>query len=107
MPNSTEFLTLLFADDTTFTISGVNISNLFQKANIELEKTSKWFQSNKLTLNVKKTKCMLFSEKTVNLEPNHLIIGVKFVEQVGTNCKQNTLNLSVMYLMTKPHGKVI
>ena len=48
LPNSTEFLTLLFADDTTFTMSGFNIETLFQKANVELEKTSKWFQSNKL-----------------------------------------------------------
>ena len=54
LPNATEFLTLLFADDTTFQYSGVNLDNLFQTANSELDKASVWFQANKLTLNVKK-----------------------------------------------------
>ena len=43
LPNATEFLTLLFADDTTFQLSGVNLNLLFEKSNIELEKASKWF----------------------------------------------------------------
>ena len=63
LPNATEFLTLLFADDTTFQFSGVNLDTLFEKCNIELKKASVWFNANKLTLNVKKTKFMLFSEK--------------------------------------------
>ena len=36
--NATEFLTLLFADDTTFQFSDVNIDTLFEKCNNELEK---------------------------------------------------------------------
>ena len=56
LPNATEFLTLLFADDTTFQVSGVNIEQLFELANSELEKSSVWFRANKLTLNVKKNK---------------------------------------------------
>ena len=56
LPNATEFLTLLFADDTTFQYSGVDLDTLFEKCNIELEKASKWFKANKLTLNVKKNK---------------------------------------------------
>jgi hypothetical protein len=38
LPNATEFLTLLFADDTTFRYSDVHLENLFEKYNIELEK---------------------------------------------------------------------
>ena len=56
LPNATEFLTLLFADDTTFQYSGTNLDLLFEKCNFELEKASTWFKSNRLTLNVKKTK---------------------------------------------------
>ena len=56
LPNATNFLTLLFADDTTFQISGVDTDQLFLLANSELEKASVWFKANKLTLNVKKTK---------------------------------------------------
>ena len=39
LPNSTEFLTLLFADDTTFQLSSTNLPNLFLLANTELKKS--------------------------------------------------------------------
>ena len=54
LPNATDLLTLLFADDTTFQVSGTNIQDLFEIANTELAKASNWFKANKLTLNVKK-----------------------------------------------------
>ena len=75
LPNATEFLTLLFADDTTFQVSGVDLSQLFNFANLELEKSSIWFKSNKLTLNVKKTKFMLFSDTNSGIETNSLKLG--------------------------------
>ena len=37
VPNASEFSTLLFVDDTTFQISGMNTDHLFQMANSELE----------------------------------------------------------------------
>ena len=90
LPNATSFLTLLFADDTTFQISDINTEFLFNKANLELEKASNWFQANKLTLNVKKTKYMLFQEKENNSNVGTLQLksGNKIVEQVGTNCTE-------------------
>ena len=90
LPNATEFLTLLFADDTTFQYSGVNLDTLFEKCNIELEKASVWFKANKLTLNVKKTKFMLFNGKNpqLNLQGLHLKIGDKLIAQVGSECKE-------------------
>ena len=90
LPNATEFLTLLFADDTTFQYSGDNLDLLFEKSNFELEKASIWFKANKLTLNVKKTKFMLFCDKKsqINLQYLNLKIGDKLIEQVGTNCKE-------------------
>ena len=90
LPNATNFLTLLFADDTTFQISDIDSEFLFDKANIELEKASNWFNANKLTLNVKKTKYMLFLDKnqTNSVNPFQIKIGDKIVEQVGTNCKE-------------------
>ena len=54
MPETTDFLTLLFADDTTFQLLGVVLDQLFDIANSELEKSSVWFRAKKLTLNVKK-----------------------------------------------------
>ena len=88
LPNSVSFFTLLFADDTTFQLSDVNLDSLFERANCELKKASVWFKSNKLTLNVKKTKFMVFSDKNLQLTPNILKIGDQIVDQVGTNCKQ-------------------
>ena len=90
LPNATEFLTLLFADDTTFQITGQKIETLFEKCNLELVKAATWFKTNKLTLNVKKTKFMLFEgkkEKT-NLEGLDLKIDDKIIDQVGSNCEE-------------------
>ena len=90
LPKATDFFTLLFADDTTFQLSGPDIDFLFERANAELQKASVWFNSNKLTLNVKKTKFMLFSEKNqkIKLKDKKLYIGQQTIEQVGSNCKE-------------------
>ena len=56
LPSATCFLSILFADDTSFQSSSDNVIDLFNKANMELEKTADWFSANKLTLNVKKNK---------------------------------------------------
>ena len=71
LPNATDFLTLLFADDTTFQVSGVDLDQLFAHANSELDKTTTWFKANKLTLNVKKTKFMLFSDSNTSIGTNN------------------------------------
>ena len=60
LPLSNNFFTLLFADDTTFQIQNSNLTSLFENANVELQKAKVWFQCNKLTLNVSKTKYILF-----------------------------------------------
>ena len=90
LPNATDFLTLLFADDTTFQYSGNNIATLFEKCNSELKKAATWFKANKLTLNVKKTKFMLFEGKKdkTNLEGLNLKIDDKIIDQVGSNCEE-------------------
>ena len=85
LPNATDFLTLLFADDTTFQISGVDIDQLYLNANSELEKASVWFKANKLTLNVKKTKYMLFSDHNSSNCNNNLYIGGQVVN-LEINC---------------------
>ena len=76
-------------------------------ANCELKKASVWFKSNKLTLNVKKTKFMVFSDKNLQLAPNILKIGDQIVDQVGTNCKQKYFKFVAMSLMITCPGKDI
>ena len=51
---------LLFVDDTTLQLSSSNIYELYCTANKELKQVSEWFKANKLTLNINKTKYILF-----------------------------------------------
>lgn len=53
-----------FADDTTVFASGNNLRFLYRKINADLEILSKWFDSNTLTLNVEKSKYMVFRPKS-------------------------------------------
>ena len=54
---------LLFADDAVLTLSHESPKHLEKKVNAEMKKLHSWFTANKLTLNLKKTKFMLFSKK--------------------------------------------
>ena len=51
----------LYADDTAIFVKGKSVDAINSTLNTELEKVSKWLQKNYLTLNVKKTKSMLFA----------------------------------------------
>ena len=89
LPTATNFFTILFADDTTFQLSGSNMPELFEKANVELAKASDWFISNKLTLNIKKTKYILFRPKSTKIDFSNLVlkIGDEKIERIGNGCK--------------------
>ena len=53
-------------------------NNIERKINYELEKVNLWLKANKLSLNVKKTKCMFFHKRKtlphINLSLNDVII---------------------------------
>ena len=51
---------LAFADDTTILISEKNKKNLYDNANEELNNIDNWLVTNKLFLNIDKTKCLHF-----------------------------------------------
>ena len=57
---------ILFADDTTLLLAGSNIEKLIDNANLDLINTDNWLISNKLTLNISKTKFILFSRARQN-----------------------------------------
>ena len=50
----------LFADDTNVFLSHKDLNYLSDMINLELDKLSIWFKANKLSLNLKKTKFMVF-----------------------------------------------
>ena len=62
---------------------------VYKTANIELEKAAVWFRANKLTLNVSKTKYILFRKSgvSVNLDNVLLKIGDKIIERRGEDCE--------------------
>ena len=50
----------MFGDDTNLFLSHKNIDTPFDSMNVELANFSTWFKSNKLSLNINKTKWLLF-----------------------------------------------
>ena len=75
----------MFADDTYFFYSLENIKGLFHTVNSELEKISQWFKANKLSINIKKTKFILFNKSSskdeIPLKLPALMIGNNNIER--------------------------
>ena len=53
----------MFADDTSLTLSADDPAALEEKLNNDIDEVQMWLQSNKLTLNVKKTKYMIIGSQ--------------------------------------------
>ena len=51
---------VLYADDTTLSVSGKCVENIQTLLNDDLDTVSQWLNVNRLTLNATKTKTMLF-----------------------------------------------
>ena len=52
----------MFGDDTNLFLTHKDISLLFETTNLQLERINQWFISNKLSLNVSKTKQSFFNK---------------------------------------------
>ena len=61
--SSNIFSFVLFTDDTTVYVQHDLIDGAIQILNSELAKVAEWFDSNKLTLNVNKTRMLMMSKK--------------------------------------------
>ena len=56
---------IMFADDTNLFYSHENIFQLFSKVNFEMSEINQWFNANKLSLNVTKTKHSFFHKPSI------------------------------------------
>ena len=75
LPDCSNMLSILFADDTNLAYSDKDLPTLINKVNMEFRKVTQYFRINKLSLHVDKTKFILFSYiKTQNL-PIELFIN--------------------------------
>ena len=64
---------VMFADDINLLLSNKDINKLFNDLDVELQKISIWFKGNKLSLNLTKTKWILFhSQKKKRFIANDL-----------------------------------
>ena len=76
---------ILFADDSSVFIQGDNMRDISNKMNRELASIYKWTNSNKLSLNVNKTYCMVFKKRRqyLNTNPN-ITISNKMIDIVNS-----------------------
>ena len=90
--NSCELNILSFADDTTASFSESDVTLLYQKVNLELAKLNDWFCANKLSLNAKKTKCILFRPTVTypDLRNRHIMLNGHPVDRIGNNQKEKS-----------------
>ena len=74
---------ILFADDTSLFFSHANPVHLINMVNQELEKISIWLRVNKLSLNVGKTKFMIFSPRQKRLQVDfRMVLNDREISQV-------------------------
>ncbi len=62
----------MFADDTCCVNSNKNLNDLIADTNTEINKIAVWFRTNKMALNVSKTKYIIFHAKNKKVEMNEL-----------------------------------
>lgn len=107
----------LFAYDTLVYISGQNLEVMMEKLNSDMDKLFKWLCANDLKLNLEKTKCMVFGEKSdVQVKINNVekesvrqykYLGIiiddklKFKENVDYICKKFGMKIGILARLRK------
>ena len=88
MPPNINLRTLLFADDTSYQNCHTNLDSLIQDTNYQLNIASDWFAANKLSLNISKTKFIIFTPPG-KPKPNvtNLNIGNFPIERISKTSK--------------------
>ena len=79
---SMSLLPILFADDTNVFLTGKNVDQMIEIMNGELNKVFLWLNSNKLSLNVKKTQFMVFSLRKRIITNTDLCINNQIIDRV-------------------------
>ena len=92
MPNATELLPRLFADDTNSFASGKDIDNLVEETNTELQKLHIWFKANRLKSSIEKASYCIYSPKK---KPLLCTINVKIGEDIKRSSHVKCLGLTI------------
>ena len=74
---------IMYADDTTLYCNIENRKHCEDTINKKLSNIQQWFTSNKLSLNIKKTKCMVFHTTKKKIEyPDIYINGIAIEKKI-------------------------
>ena len=110
IPNiSNQFSTCLFADDTTLIFKHANKYDLFKSCDYGVNLFYSWCCSNRLSINISKTKCMLFSNTLTQFDiadiyMNHIkieytsstrFLGVIMDDKLKFNIHINEINKKI------------
>lgn len=68
--SATSLFSVLFADDTSCLAKGTELKELISYVNLELRKIANWLRSNKMALNVAKTKYIIFRSHGKPINPD-------------------------------------
>ena len=86
LPNVSEaFSSTMFADDCTLSIKSPNFDEIISTCNAELAKYESWAASNRLSLNVDKTKCLLISNIHNHYDTNRIKLNGHDLEFVTSS----------------------
>ena len=77
---------LMYADDTTiyFNLEDFSRDDVVNCVSIELNKVNNWLHENKLSLNIEKTKCMIFHQHQKKIEPMSFSINEVQIDNVSS-----------------------
>jgi len=114
---------VLFADDTNLLFSDSNLNHLITKTNLELKTLTNWFAGNKLSLNIAKSKFILFEPHPhplpsvpIAIEMNNTSIEqvthIKFLglfidqklnwrNEISNRCNQISRNIAIITRLKK------
>jgi hypothetical protein len=81
---SDSFFMILYADDTNIFFSGNDLQTLYNQINSDLNKVLEWLRANKLSLNINKSHCMIFSNRQVNYNDN-IKMNNEIIENVNSS----------------------
>ena len=92
LPGVLDLFCQLFADDCTLQVEGSDLPSVIQKTSEQLLVAQSWFNHNKLTLNLKKTKYVIFSNKKLlksSIPP--LMLGTAEISRVGQDQEEDSV----------------
>ena len=96
--SATNLATYLFADDTSCLAENKSLPDLIRFVNVELQKVANWFRSNKMAVNISKTKFIIFRTKGKKIDISETPILFNNNDLNGPQDPNNIFKLERVFL---------